>query len=614
MTSRNLEELVTTVATRLMPVDVTTFVGAAEAVLAELVSYFGVDVAYLRHHDTSARTTTLVAEWPRRPHVPDPDPLGVISFVDADPIFAATEHLENIAVLRPMGENARYQERVAAASGVDETSTATVPLRSGSVTTGLLGLIKFGDRSWSDGETNALQAIGALLAQLQARLAAEAQLRHVAHHDELTGLANRRALLKHLEARNALGQPGPVAVLFLDVDRLKAMNDFLGHHAGDQFIVTVAQRLSEDACPGEFVARLGGDEFVVVMSGPADEERATRCAACIAATMGEPMMLGEQQLSRSVSIGITVEEPGVRTVSEWLRNADEAAMIAKASGGNCTVVYTAEMAERNAERNDIELHLRAAIRNGSLVLYYQPKVELLDGAIVGVEALVRWHHPTRGLLPPDAFIHVAEATNLAGELGMWVLDEACAQHARWCQAHEGLELQLCVNVSPVQLIATDFVAAVAGVLENRGTDPTVLTLEVTEHAVVGDLPQVRRTLAGLRRLGVDVAIDDFGTGYSSLAQLKTLQVRSLKIDRMFVAELGRNPDDLAIVRSIVALAQAFGLTIVAEGVEDERAAQVLMDLGCTLAQGFLFSAPVPADRMTEMLAVGRLPRGGKQPA
>lgn len=606
MSRVSLEELVTAAATRLMGADASSSIPATEGLLRELVEYFDVDAAFLRHHNHQRRTTTLVAEWPARPNIPDPDPLGVIHFETADPVFAATEDLNDVGIIRPDLESAQYQQRVREGSGIPAISTATVPLRSGEVTTGVLGFIKFGDRDWQPQEINTLKAIAALLTQLQARLKAERSLRYLAQHDELTGLANRRAMLAVLESRLVADQPGPAALLFLDIDRLKAMNDFLGHQAGDEFLAAVAARLRDRACPDDFVARLGGDEFVVVLAAPADVDAASSVAEHVQRVLNELMVLGGQTISRTVSIGVSIAHPGITEVSQWLGNADQAVLLAKAQGGNGIVVFTREMKEGNALRNDIELHLRAAIHEGSLVLHYQPEVDLRTGELTGAEALVRWHHPTLGLLQPDSFIGIAEATNLAAELGHWVINEACRQLAAWQYEIPELTLGLRVNVSPVQLIAVDFVDTVAAVLAEHGIDPHRLTLEITEHAVVSDLATVLVTLRGLRESGIQIAIDDFGTGYSSLAQLKTLPVNTLKIDKGFVLELGTNRDDLAIVSSIIGLATAFGLDIVAEGVETELGAQTLRDLGCVKAQGYLYSRPVPAPEMAALLKAGRI--------
>ncbi len=460
--------------------------------------------------------------------------------------------------------------------------------------------LKYGDRGWEPAEINALKTIAALLAQLPARLLAEEQLRHLAHHDALTDLPNRRALLEHLGSRIAPGRPGPVAMLFLDVDRLKALNDFLGHKAGDQLITSMATRLREHVRPDDFVARLGGDKFVVVLAGTSDAQ-AVSVALRAQQAITAPIPLGGQTLSRSVSIGVALADPGRDVVSQWLRNADQAALAAKTHGGNQIVAFTEEMKTQNDVRTTIELHLRAAIRDGSLHVHYQPTVDLRTRQLLGAEALVRWQHPTLGLLHPASFIGIAEATNLAGELGRWVLYEACRQLAVWQSDTPDLAFHLAVNVSPVQLIATDFVATVAEALSEHDIRGADLTLEITENAVVGDLPVVLTTLRGLRELDVQLAIDDFGTGYSSLAQLKALPVNTLKIDQGFVRELGTNPDDLAIVGSIIGLAASFGLNLIAEGVETEIAAQTLLRLGCHQAQGYLFSPPIPAAQMRELL-------------
>jgi diguanylate cyclase (GGDEF)-like protein len=486
-------------------------------------------------------------------------------------------------------------------------SSATVPLMSRDITTGVLGFIKYGDREWTQAEVNALKAIAALLAQMQARIAAEERLRYLAYHDELTGLSNRRALLDHLTKRLSPGEHGPVAVLFLDLDRLKAMNDFLGHAAGDQFLQSVATRLQTQRCPGDLVARLGGDEFVVVLGPPTGSAEAECVAVSVQKLVNEPVRLDGEEVSRRVSIGVAVAHPGHCTVSGLLGQADQAVMSAKAQGGNGIVAFTEEMRAQNEVRTDIELHLRGAIHDDALVLHYQPEIDLRTGELLGAEALVRWNHPTRGLLQPDSFIGVAEATNLAGELGRWVLSTACAQLSKWQKEFSDLNLCLRINVSPAQLITLDFVTDVAQSLEKHSIDGRYLSLEITEHAVVGDIDRTLETLRRLKEIGVRVAIDDFGTGYSSLAQLKALPVDALKIDQSFVQDLGSNRDDLAIVRSIVSLAASFGLDTVAEGVATEIAARTLVELGCFRAQGYLISVPVPAEELLPMLHSGYIP-------
>ena len=261
----------------------------------------------------------------------------------------------------------------------------------------------------------------------------------------------------------------------------------------------------------------------------------------------------------------------------------------------------------SAFRNDIELHLQSVIESGDLLLHYQPEVNMRTGEILAAEALVRWQHPTRGLLSPSSFIGVAESINLAGELGRWVMRTACGEFARWREQGVGLDTVLRINVSPVQLVTAGFVESVAGTIDEFGLDGGSVCLEITESVVVQDIETTRTTLAGLKQVGVQVAIDDFGTGYSVLSHLKSLPVDTLKIDKSFVRELGVNPGDLAIVRAVIALAEAFGLQLVAEGVETEQAALTLLEHGCHRAQGFLLSRPVPGTEMETLLVQGRIP-------
>ncbi|UUO00856.1 EAL domain-containing protein [Mycolicibacterium novocastrense] len=603
----SLENLVTSVATHLMGVNAATSVEVSQRVLADLVEYLGVDVSFLRHNDHSIRASVLIAEWPVRPGIPDPDPLGVVYFADADPVFARCEHQKEPIVFRPEPSTEEYQQTIAEGRHVPSTSMACVPMLSGDVTSGVLGFVKFGDRDWTPEELNALKAIASLFAQVQARVDAEDRLRYLAEHDDLTGLCNRRALLAHLDARLREGQPGPVSVLFFDLDRLEAINDYLGHTAGDWFIRVLAERLRQSAENGTFLARLGGDEFVAVPAGPTDADTARKLATRLQSALNERVAVDGEKLTRTVSIGVALGEPGRDDTSDLLRRADQAVLTAKASGGNDVAVFTDQMSMESDFRNDIELHLHNVIETGALLLHYQPEVNMRTGEILAAEALVRWQHPTRGLLAPGSFIGVAESINLAGELGRWVMRTACREFAQWRANGVGRDVVLRVNVSPVQLVSDGFVEAVAATTAEFGLDGGSVCLEITESVVVQDIETTRKTLAGLKQVGVQVAIDDFGTGYSVLSHLKSLPVDTLKIDKGFVQELGENPGDLAIVRAIIALAEAFGLQLVAEGVETEEAARTLLEHGCHRAQGFLLSRPLPGAEMESLLAQGRIP-------
>jgi diguanylate cyclase (GGDEF)-like protein len=603
----SLELVVTSVATKLMVVNAATSVEVSQRVLADLVEYFKVDVSFLRYNDNRMHASILVAEWPVRPGIPDPDPLAVVYFADGDPVFALTEHQKEPVVFRPELATDDYQRTINEGWSIATSSMACVPLLSGDTTTGVLGFIKSGDRDWLPEELNALTAIASLFAQVQARIGVEAQLRYLAEHDDLTRLHNRRALLAHLDARLAAGQPGPVSALFFDLDRLKAINDYLGHTAGDWFIRVLAERLRKGADVPTLIARLGGDEFVVVPASPTDADAAEALAYRLQSILREPVAIDGELLTRTVSIGVALGVPGRDTTSDLLRRADQAVLSAKSSGGNKVAVFSDDMSMESEFRNDIELHLQSVIETGALVLHYLPEVDMRTGEILAAEALVRWQHPTRGLLAPDAFIGVAESINLAGELGRWVMRAACAEFTRWRSRGVGRDTVLRINVSPVQLVTEGFVESVAGIIDEFGLDGGSVCLEITESVVVQDIETTRITLAGLKEVGVQVAIDDFGTGYSVLSHLKSLPVDTLKIDKGFVRELGSNLGDLAIVRAIIALAEAFGLQLVAEGVETEAAAMTLLRHGCHRAQGFLLSRPIAGEAMESLLAAGLIP-------
>ncbi len=488
------------------------------------------------------------------------------------------------------------------------TSMASVPLLSGDTTTGCIGFIKFGIKDWTPEELNALKAIASLFAQVQARVVAEDQLRYLAEHDDLTGLHNRRALLAHLDERLRVGQEGPVSVLFLDLDRLKAINDYLGHHAGDWFIQAFADRLREETGDGDVIARLGGDEFVIVPAGSVDAEAAEALAHRLQDALRDRVTIGGETLTRTVSAGVALGVPGRDTTSDLLRRADQAVLNAKNAGGNKIAVFTDEMSLRSEFRNDIELHLQNVIDTGSLILHYLPKStcapEILGNRGAGSLAAPDPRSAAAGLVHPRRRIH--QFGRRIGPLGdahrmRGVQSLAGQRHRRGC-GHPDQRLP------PVQLVADGFVQSVADTIAEFGLDGKSVCLEITESVVVQDIETTRITLAGLKDVGVRIAIDDFGTGYSVLTHLKSLPVDTLKIDKGFVLDLGTNPEDLAIVRAIIALAEAFNLELVAEGVESPTAAMTLLQHGCHRAQGFLLSRPIPpSDAMAELFAKRVIP-------
>ncbi len=606
---RTLDEVVTAAAAKLMAATAGNSAAISERVLADLVGHFGVDFGFLRHNDHTIHATVLVASWPPRENVPDPDPIGVVYFADADSVFARAEHLKVPDVLRPEPANADYQHNIEEGTGVPASSLACVPLLSGDVTTGILGFVKFGDREWLSEELNALQAIATLFAQLQARIVAEEQVRYLAEHDDLTGLLNRRTLIAQLDERLVAGKPGPVSILFFDLDRLKVVNDHLGQNPGNRFIKAFADLLCEAVDIPAVVARFGGDEFVVVPAAPMNLDSAAAFAQRLQSQVHKRVVIDGEMLARTVSIGVATAIPGHDSTSDLLSRADQATRSAKSSGGAKVATFSPQMAAKEAIRNDIELRLQETIdsASGDLVLHYLPSFDMETGEVLGAEALVRWQHPTRGLLMPNTFIDVVESVNLAGKLGRLVLHSACAQFGLWQSRGVGHGAVLSINVSPVQLVADGIIDTVAATLDEFGLDPSAICLEITERVVVADIDATRKTLAGLKDIGVKIAIDDFGTGYSALAYLKSLPVDTIKIDKGFVLDLGSNARDLAIVQSIVALANAFGLDVVAEGVETASAARALLASGCRRAQGFLLSRPLDSAAMESLLSRGVVP-------
>jgi diguanylate cyclase len=602
--SGGLDNLVTGAAAKLMAATAVDHAAISERVVSDLVAAFGVDFGFLRHNDHTIHATILVAEWPVRENVPDPDPIGVVYFAEADSIFAMAENLKEPDVVRPDAANEDYQRLVEEGRAIPQTSLACVPLLSGDITTGILGFVKIGDREWLPEEINALQAIASLLAQLQARIVAENRLLYLAEHDDLTNLLNRRALIAHLDERLALGQTGPVSLLLLDLDRLKVINDHLGHHTGDRFIKAFVALLQRAVDVPAVVARFGGDEFIVVPAEPMEIEAAEAFAQRLQAHLHKQVVIDGELLARTVSIGVAAGEPGRDSASDLLRRADEATSAAKSSGGSRVAPYNREMSRQYAIRDDIELHLEETIAgdNDALVLHYLPEFDIRNGEVLGTEALIRLQHPTHGLLMPDSFISVAESINLAGKLGRRVMRSACEQLSQWRSRGIGRDAVMRVNVSPVQLVADGIVDTVATNLTEFGLEAAALCLEITEGVVVQDIDATQKTLTELKNLGIQIAVDDFGTGYSALTYLKSLPVDILKVDRGFVQHLGADSGDLAIVQSIMALAQAFGLDVVAEGVETAEAARILLELGCIRAQGFLLSRPVDATAMGDLLA------------
>jgi diguanylate cyclase (GGDEF)-like protein len=447
-------------------------------------------------------------------------------------------------------------------------------------------------------------AVGAVVAAL-ARTAltlrfvrALADSRRQARTDELTGLPNRRTVYEALDAADArLATGGELAVLVVDLDRFKEINDSLGHAAGDAVLRQVGPRLADLLRRGDLLARLGGDEFVVVAEGM-DTDGALALAERLREQLRQPFRFGGMGLTVDASIGIAVGPGHAATAEELLRLADLAMYSAK-GGRTGAAVYDEGRDGSGRHRLEDVAALRRAIAEDELVLHYQPKVALSSGEIEGVEALVRWRHPTRGLLFPDTFIDLTESAGLMASLTRRVIDKALAQARVW--ADGGRLLTVAVNVSPSNLVDEDFPGEVGALLAAHGVPAGVLVLEVTESLLMEDRERAVRVLARLRDDGVGVAIDDYGTGYSSLAYLAALPVTELKLDRAFVGEMTGSPRAESIVTSTLHLAHALGLVFVAEGVEDQATVDVLTFLGCDIVQGFHLSRPLPAEALEAWL-------------
>jgi diguanylate cyclase (GGDEF)-like protein/PAS domain S-box-containing protein len=456
-------------------------------------------------------------------------------------------------------------------------------------------------------ESGQLRGFAKVTRDVTERKQAEATLRHQALYDPLTGLANRFLFmdrLRHAVAHAQRHSTAGLAVLFLDLDRFKHINDSLGHFHGDQLLIQVARRLETCIRAEDTVARLGGDEFAMLLDDITDASDATHVALRIQEAFSTPFQLGGSEIVINTSIGITLSTTGSKQPEDLLREADIALYRAKAQGRARYAIFNPVMHAQAAERLQLESDLRQAIEREEFELYYQPIVSLASGTINGVEALVRWQHPTRGLLPPAQFIPVAEETGLIVPLGEWVLRTACTQIRAWDAA--GLPpVTVAVNLSARQLRNTDLPTKVANILAETGVDPQALKLELTESSVMENAKSAITLLKELHGLGVQLALDDFGTGYSCLSYLKSLPITSVKIDRSFVRDLPINPNDAAIATAVIALAHSLNLTVVAEGVETEAQLGFFRTQQADAVQGYLISRPVPAEPLTGLLQQAR---------
>ena len=491
----------------------------------------------------------------------------------------------------------------------DSASTVTrlvlLPLRQQGRTEAVVALAFAAVDEVTAEQLQPARALRDRLAVAMATRAREQELVHRAAHDSLTGLVNRYGLNDNLDALLAAGEAfGPLAILLLDLDHFKDVNDSRGHDVGDELLRLVSDRLTDIVPPGTLVARQGGDEFVLVAKGAGDAE-ARRIAAHVMRVLGEPFSLRGVECVLGVSVGVALCPDNGRDRDELLRCADVALYAAKAAGrGRCSH-FTVALDTAASERVRLIADMHHALEGGEFVVHYQPRVTPGDGAITSAEALIRWQHPERGLLFPDSFIAQAESCGLIDAIGVWILGAACAQMAAWRQ--QGVHLdRLSVNVSPQQLISGRLLEHVRDALERHGLPADALELEVTESLLVGDVASACAQLAELRSWGVSIALDDFGTGYSSMSTLHQLPIDVIKIDRSFVQRLGVDDAAIAVVRAIVSLARSLRLHLVAEGIETEAQVELLRTLRCDELQGYLYSRPVSARAFVELRGLVRV--------
>ncbi len=486
----------------------------------------------------------------------------------------------------------------------------TFPLQHGNQPIGALDLYRnatgpLSETAMADAQTLA-DVASSFLINAQARVDLEAssdKSRQAALHDALTGLPNRILMVDRLEhafLRNRRTD-NKTAALFIDLDRLKAVNDSYGHAAGDELLTAVGHRLTNAIRPGDTAARMSGDEFVVLCEDLSAPAEAVAIGARLLAVIAEPFILSTIAVDITASIGISYALQGDHSPEQLLQEADSAMYQAKRAGGNRQQMFDVALQDALDLQIRLERDLQGALQRNELHTEYQPLVSSADGRILGFEALVRWRHPTHGLVPPATLIPLAERSGAIGPIGSWVLREACNDRYRWRADRPEGDPGMSVNVSPQQLMSAGFAATVASILSDTNTDPRRLTLEITESVFIRDAEGALRALNDLRDVGVTIALDDFGTGFSSLSYLSRFPMDVIKIDRSFVADLTVKTASVAIVRAVVQLAHDLNMTVVAEGVETTRQHELVSELGCDFCQGYYFARPMSAARVDQMM-------------
>jgi len=433
-------------------------------------------------------------------------------------------------------------------------------------------------------------SFGAIIRDVTERRRHEDRLYHLAHHDQLTGLANRSVLRSRVQDEVSAGRP--TSLVMVDLEGFKEVNDTLGHVVGDALLRETAVRLTNVIRPQDMAARLDSDEFALLLMREDDPLKATGIAESAIAELMRPFELAGQQIHIAASAGVAIYPAQCGSAEELLGNADLALSQAKREGRGRRTLFTSALRDAVVARRNYDLEIRRAVENDELRLFFQPQVDLHDGRLVGAEALIRWEHPERGLLPPAAFLPVLEAGPLAAAVGDWVLDTACAQAAAWRAAGAGV-LRMGVNLFAAQLGAGDPVDKVQAVLARHELPPGALEIEITENIALDEDDSVLPPLRALKAMGVGIAFDDYGTGFASLSLLKRFPLTRLKIDQSFVRAMCSSPADAAIVQAVTYLGESFGLDVIAEGIETEEQKERLLRKGCTEGQGYLFGRPMP---------------------
>lgn len=599
----HLDELVVRVAERLMSASEDKLAEAVDWTVETLAGFLHVDGTFLRRNDHEAGVSVLIAEHPRRGNTLDQDPSGIVSF-DAHPVLAAGRSLRVPLLGGRTTAPDGYGERMSSAAGVGDFSGVAVPLLRGEVTTGILGFVHCKDREWSAPELITLRAIASLLVHLETVNDAQARLRHMALHDDLTGLANRRAAIEEIDKRLECAD-NCVALLFIDLDHFKVMNDQLGHRAGDRVLAHIADRIRDSTPPDGFAARLGGDEFVVLLDGGDGAPRAVATADRQLELVSQPIDLGGTHVSHTGSIGIAIGHPGQVTGDELLARADIALYAAKAHGRGKVAVFDDVLAAKSDERSRIETALRAVLAYSSwLDLRYQPEIDLRTGEVVAAETIFSCRDREQRVLEARDLIDVAERTGLIGDLGHRVLEGACREMAAMRRRVPHREFGVRVSISPVQLTTSGSVADIAGCLRRSGLPPSCLSLEITGHAFTQDADQTVAVLSELGAQGIGLALDDLHTGFGWIPQLKNLALTAMKIDAGLVRGLEDDPINRAVVEGIVHIARALDLPVVAEGIEAKEDLRAVRSLGCDRGQGGLLAEPMGTAPLRQLLEKG----------